>query len=327
VHLNSLFNKSMYICKLIEIKILEKESVNTIDLEAIAPTKMQDYVALGKLRLSSLVVFSAVIGFFLAVEDASSFNVLSLVYVIVGGFLVTASANALNQVWEKDLDLLMDRTKNRPIASGRLSTTEGFWFAILTGLTGEAMLFQLNIMSGILGFLAIFLYVFVYTPLKTVSPIAVFVGAFPGSIPPMLGYIAVTGEFGVIPGILFLTQFFWQFPHFWAIAWKINDDYKKAGFKMLPYSSGRSKKSAFLIFFYAMVMLPVGVLPCLTFSPDVPAMDSVYALIILAPLSLVMIIPALKLYKTLEMKYAKQLMFASFIYLPVAQISYLIFKL
>ncbi len=317
----------MYICKLIEIKVLEKEFVNTIKITDFEPTKMQDYVALGKLRLASLVVFSAVIGYFIALENASFLNVVSLVYVVIGGFLVTASANALNQVWEKDLDLKMDRTKNRPIASGRLSAMQGIWFAVLTGLAGEAMLFQLNLISGLLGFLAIFLYVFVYTPLKTISPIAVFVGAFPGSIPPMLGYIAVTGEFGIIAGILFLTQFFWQFPHFWAIAWKINDDYQKSGFKMLPYASGRSKKSAFLIFVYAMAMLPIGVLPCLSFSPDVPAMDSIYALVILAPLSLVMIIPAFKLYKTLEMKYAKQLMFASFIYLPVAQISYLIFKI
>ncbi len=295
--------------------------------EILQVSKVQDFIALGKFRLASLVVFSAALGYLIALESISHFNWIQFSLLIIGGFLVTGASNAFNQVWERKLDAKMERTKNRPLAAERLTITEAIVFAVLIGVLGEICLFQLNFLSGVLGFLAMFLYVMVYTPLKTISPVAVFIGAFPGSIPPMLGYIAVTGQFGLIPGILFLTQFFWQFPHFWAIAWKIHDDYLKAGFKLLPSAKGKTKASAFQIFVYSVAMIPIGILPSIQILPDVPPICNVYAMPILAALGLLFAIPGYYLYKTLEMKYAKQLMFASFIYLPVAQLIYYFFKL
>ncbi len=306
--------------------ILTKDTDIT-NQEILQVSKVQDFIALGKFRLASLVVFSAALGYLIALEEISMFNWVNFSLLIIGGFLVTGASNAYNQVWERNLDIKMDRTKNRPVAAQRLGIAEALVFATIIGIIGEICLFQLNFLSGVLGFLAMFLYVMVYTPMKTISPIAVFIGAFPGSIPPMLGYIAVTGEFGLVPGILFLTQFFWQFPHFWAIAWKINDDYAKAGFKLLPSKKGRTKASAYQIFIYSAAMIPIGILPCIKILPDVDPICNMYAMPLLGALGLLFAIPGYKLYKTMEMKYAKQLMFASFIYLPVAQLAYYFFKL
>lgn len=303
------------------------EKLEIISTEVKQYSKTQDFVALGKLRLASLVVFSAALGYLIALRSISFFDWVSFGALVIGGFLVTAASNAFNQVWERNLDVKMDRTKDRPVAAGRLSVTEALLFATLSGIIGEVMLFMLNPLSGALGLLAMVMYVLLYTPLKTVSPIAVFVGAFPGSIPPMLGYIAVTGEFGWFPGVLFLTQFFWQFPHFWAIAWNIHDDYLKAGFQMLPSRAGRTKGNAFQIFIYSAALIPVGILPCIQLTPEMEAMCSPYAAIVLIPLGVMKFIPAMRLYQTLDKKYAKKLMFASFIYLPVAQLAYLFFKL
>ena len=246
--------------------------------EILQVSKVQDFIALGKFRLASLVVFSAALGYLIALEEISLFNWVNFSLLIIGGFLVTGASNAYNQVWERNLDIKMDRTKNRPVAAQRLSVTEALIFATVIGLVGEICLIQLNFLSGVLGFLAMFLYVMIYTPMKTISPVAVFIGAFPGSIPPMLGYIAVTGEFGLVPGILFLTQFFWQFPHFWAIAWKINDDYAKAGFKLLPSAQGRTKASAFQIFIYSAAMIPIGILPCIQILPDVDPFCNIHSM-------------------------------------------------
>lgn len=303
------------------------ENANIISTKATQYSKTQDFVALGKLRLASLVVFSAILGYLIALPSLSRFDWISFLALVFGGFLVTASSNAFNQIWERNLDVKMDRTKNRPVAAGRLSVREAVIFSILAGVIGEVFLFMLNPLSGALGLLAMAMYVLLYTPLKTVSPVAVFVGAFPGSIPPMLGYIAVTGEFGWFPGVLFLSQFFWQFPHFWAIAWNIHDDYLKAGFQLLPSRSGRSKANAFQIFIYSAALIPVGILPCIQLTPDMAPMCSQYAVLVLIPLGLMKTIPAMRLYQTLDKKYARQLMFASFIYLPVAQLAYYFFKL
>ncbi len=302
------------------------ENSDIISSEVKQYSKTQDFVALGKLRLASLVVFSAALGYLIALPNISHFDWISFLALVFGGFLVTGASNALNQVWERNLDIKMDRTKDRPVAAGRLSVKEAVIFSILCAVIGEVLLFMLNPLSGALGLLAMAMYVLLYTPLKTVSPIAVFVGAFPGSIPPMLGYIAVTGEFGWFPGVLFLTQFFWQFPHFWAIAWNINDDYLKAGFQLLPSREGRTKGSAFQIFIYSAALIPVGILPCIQLTPEMEPLCSAYAVFILVPLGLMKTLPAMRLYQTLDKKYAKQLMFASFIYLPVAQLAYYFFK-
>ncbi|MCB9189607.1 MAG: protoheme IX farnesyltransferase [Flavobacteriales bacterium] len=303
------------------------ENTEIISTQVTQYSKTQDFVALGKLRLASLVVFSAVLGYLIALPSLAHFDWVSFLALIFGGFLVTASSNAFNQIWERNLDIKMDRTKDRPVAAGRLSVKEAIIFSVLSGAIGEVLLFMLNPLSGALGLLAMVMYVLLYTPLKTISPVAVFVGAFPGSIPPMLGYIAVTGEFGWFPGVLFLTQFFWQFPHFWAIAWNIHDDYLKAGFQLLPSKSGRTKASAFQIFIYSAALIPIGVLPCIQLTPEMQPLCSPYAAIVLIPLGLMKMFPAMRLYQTLDKKYARQLMFGSFIYLPVAQLAYYFFKL
>jgi protoheme IX farnesyltransferase len=215
----------------------------------------------------------------------------------------------------------MDRTKNRPMPLGKVSVVEALVFSSVIGIIGILSLWQLNPLSAILGVLALASYVLIYTPLKTITPLSVFVGAFPGSVPPMLGYVAASGGFGLEAGILFLTQFFWQFPHFWSIAWKLHDDYQKGGFWMLPSLGGRDKKSAYQILLYTAALIPVGMLPW------VIDMTGIVSAVIAIIFGILMCVPAYKLYKTLDTKFAKQLMFGSFLYLPLMLIVYLIDKI
>ncbi|NBG64777.1 heme o synthase [Acidiluteibacter ferrifornacis] len=284
----------------------------TVEKEAIqsstTSSKVSDYASFIKLRLASLVVFSAVLGYMLAVPSID-WTVLSIL--CVGGFLVTGSSNGFNQIIERDLDKLMDRTKDRPLAAGRMSVTEAFIVASLTGIVGVGMLFYLNTLTGVLGVLALFSYVAIYTPLKRITPWAVFVGAFPGAIPPMLGWVAATGTFGLEAGILFALQFMWQFPHFWAIAWKINDDYLKAGFKLLPSPEGRDQLSAFLILLYTLFMIASSFLPILF------GMAGLGAAVVIGIAGILMLVPAINLYRKNAMKSATKLMFASFVYIPL----------
>lgn len=210
----------------------------------------------------------------------------------------------------------MSRTKNRPLPTGKMSINEGLWLSLIMGAVGISLLwFVLNPLSGLLGALALILYAGIYTPLKRKTPFAVFVGAFPGAIPPMLGYIAETGQFGLIPGILFAIQFVWQFPHFWAIAWKADDDYRRAGFHLLPSPGGKDKSSAMQAFVYAMFLIPISLLP---FYFGVTGVVSAIIAIILGAYYAYY---AFKLYKTVDDKAATKLMFASFVYLPVVQIA------
>ncbi len=279
--------------------------------------KLKSYSDLTKFRLSALVVVSAILGYLIAPGE---FNLSTLIYLFLGGFFVTGSSNAFNQVLERDLDKLMKRTQNRPLPLGNLSVFEGLFFAFLIGLVGVFFLWLINDSCAFLGFLALVLYVVVYTPLKTKTPFAVFVGALPGSFPPMLGYIAASGSFGLEPGILFMIQFFWQFPHFWALCWKLDDDYKLAGFVLLP-SGYRDKKSAFQIMLYAAFLIPV------TMLPWVVNMSGYFSMIFGVLASLCMLIPAIRLYISLDMKYAKQVMFLSFVYLPFVLLVYYLDKI
>jgi protoheme IX farnesyltransferase len=279
--------------------------------------KFKGYSDLTKLRLSALVVVSAVLGYLIAPGE---FSLSTLVYLFLGGFFVTGSSNAFNQVLERDLDKLMKRTQNRPLPLGNLSVFEGLFFAFLIGFVGVFFLWLINDSCAFLGFLALILYVLVYTPLKTKTPFAVFVGALPGSFPPMLGYIAASGSFGLEPGILFIIQFFWQFPHFWALCWKLDDDYKLAGFVLLP-SGYRDKKSAFQIMLYAAFLIPV------TMLPWVVNMSGYFSMFFGILASLCMLIPAVRLYMSLDMKYAKQVMFLSFVYLPFVLLVYYLDKI
>ena len=286
-----------------------------------SPSKIKDYALLLKLRLAFLVVLSALSGYLFV---GGSFGI-DFWYLIIGGFLITGSSNGFNQIIERDLDKKMNRTSNRPIPAGRMSVNEAFIAASLSGAVGAILLFPLNYFSGILGLLALVMYVFIYTPLKRITPWAVFVGAFPGAIPPMLGVIAVMGTFegdaGMIAGLLFFIQFVWQFPHFWAIAWVLDEDYARGGFSLLPSKTRKSKKSAFHILFYTLFMLPVSLIPW------VLGLTSEITVVVGGLAGAWFFIKAYQLYFTLEDKSAKALMFASFIYLPIIQFLYVFDKI
>ena len=273
---------------------------------------------LAKIRLSTTVVVSAAAGYGIAVTSGDTpiywDNFLIL---IIGGFLVTAAANGFNQIIERDLDAKMERTADRPLAAGRMSVTEALIACVVMTVVGLLALYFLNKLSVILGVVSLLIYVVLYTPLKRITPWAVFVGAFPGAIPPMLGWVAYTGSFGLEPGVLFAIQFIWQFPHFWAIAWVLDDDYKKAGFRLLP-TGKRDKGSAFQTLLYALFLIPAGMLPYL-FN-----ITGVAALTITMISSIAFSYLALRFYLTLEMKDASRWMFASFIYLPLILLAQLL---
>lgn len=295
------------------------ERAHKTGILSLTASKLKDYAQFSKLRLSSLVVFSAFITYWFG---AIFINWKEVLFLVVGGFLVTAASNGINQILERDLDALMKRTSDRPIPANRMSVTEGMWLALIMGVSGIAILyFGLNQYAGILGALALVLYTALYTPLKRITPFAVFVGAFPGAIPPMLGYVAATGEFGLIPGILFIVQFVWQFPHFWAIAWKLDDDYALGGFRLLPSKGGKDKASAFQIVVYSLFLIPVSLLPLLFGFMDY------FAGMVSIVMGLWMLTKAIRLYNSNDDKDATKLMFASFIYLPVVQLAWVADKL
>ncbi len=293
------------------------KEINISTDKPIVINRIKSYAELMKLRLSSLVVLSAVLGYLLGPGKIVPFELLLL---SLGGFFITGSSNAFNQVWERNLDKLMTRTKERPIPQGRISVIEGVFVGALTGIAGVGILWCLNDTCAILGILATVLYVAVYTPLKTITPLAIFVGSFPGSIPPMLGFIAASGNFGIEAGVLFFVQFFWQFPHFWTIAWKLDDDYKKAGFRLLP-SGERDKQSAFQIMLYTALLIPISMLPWVI---DLCGFKSMLFGVLA---SFLLLIPAYKLFKGLELKHATQLMFLSFLYLPIMLFVFFLDKL
>ena len=279
---------------------------------------IRDIAAFCKLRLATLVVMSAAFCFVLA---SKSVDYSQLIILIIGGFLVTASSNGFNQIIERNLDKLMTRTQNRPLPSGRMTLNQAYFIASTLGIFGIILLWVfINPLSGVLGTLALVLYTFVYTPMKQKTPLAVFVGAFPGAIPPMLGYVAVTGEMSLAAVIVFSVQFMWQFPHFWAIAWVLDDDYKKAGFYMLPSKAGRDKSSAFQVLIYTLCLLPVSLMP-IVFNIS----GSIAAIIIII-CGIIFIAQAIKLFTKCDVKSAQQLMFGSFFYLPVVQIALMIDK-
>jgi protoheme IX farnesyltransferase len=280
--------------------------------------KLSDYAQLGKMRLASLVVFSAAMAFLTAPGPV---NWMAFLWLIVGGVLTTASANSFNQVIEKDLDKLMDRTAQRPIPGSRMSAQEGLLFGVLTGVAGVFILsWLLNPASGLLGLLSIILYTIAYTPMKRRSPFAVFIGAIPGAIPPLLGWVAATNQFGMGAWLLFSIQFLWQFPHFWSIAWVLDEDYKKAGFKMLP-TGERDKDSAFQSVLYAFSLIPLG------FMPYIFGMAGWISVLLIGAVSLWFFYLALQLFIHCDIPSARKLMFGSFVYLPVVQIALVIDKI
>ena len=283
---------------------------------------MKDIAALFKVRLGFFVVMSAILGWFMAVE---SLDLKSFLLLTIGGYLLTGASNGLNQVIEKRVDGLMERTAERPLPAGRMEPWQAILYSVLAGIFGLGCLFTLNPLSGWLGVAALVSYAFIYTPLKSRSTLSVFVGAFPGALPPMIGYVAATGDFGIEPGTLFAVQFMWQFPHFWAIAWLAHDDYQKAGYHMLPFRAGRTKESAWQILMYTAFCIPASLLPWAL--PTGSPMVGNIALSVAILCGIGFMIPAVKLYRTLDRKHARQLMFASFAYLPVVQIAYVLDKI
>lgn len=290
--------------------------VHSSSEENISYSKGSSLFKLTKFKLSFLVVFSAVITYLTVAEEFDWKRIMAL---CLGGFLVTAAANGFNQIIEKDLDKLMNRTRLRPMPTGNLSPAEAFTFCFLCTLVGTALLwFFTNPLSGIVGFISVILYAAVYTPLKRVTPFSVFVGAFPGAFPTLIGAVAATQGFGHITFfamLLFLIQFFWQFPHFWAIAWVSHDDYQKAGFFMLPSKGGRDKSSRSQILIYTFSLFTIALTPYIfNFTGWISAT-------IVSGMGLVFIYQAWNLYRTGSVEDARKLMFGSFIYLPVVQLA------
>lgn len=292
------------------------DNTKTVSIEKVQrQSRIKDLLAFVKVRLTFSVVLSSALGFGIA---PTPFDVWNLVLLIFGGFFITGAANGFNQIIEKDTDRLMKRTMNRPLPTGRMKVNEAIVIASLLGFAGIALLYLINPLSAILGFLGFFIYVVLYTPLKKISPLAVFVGAFPGAIPPMLGYVAANGHFGFEPGILFAVQFIWQFPHFWAIAWVSDTEYRKAGFHLLPSKGGKDSYSAYQIFLYSLFLIPVSLLPWAY------GMTGVWSSIVITLLGLAFAFLAWKHTRVMTDKTALRIMFASFIYLPIVQLLYLL---
>ena len=280
----------------------------------------RDLATLFKLRLGFFVVLSAVLGWFMATETIDLPTFLTLT---VGGYALTGASNGLNQIIERRVDGLMTRTSDRPLPTGRMTVKQALLWSLGAAVVGLACLFSLNPLSGWLGVAALVSYAFVYTPLKAKTSLCVFVGAFPGALPPMIGYVAATGDFGIEPGTLFAVQFMWQFPHFWSIAWLAHDDYLRAGYKMLPFNAGRSERSAQLILLYTLFCIPASMLPWALNQPMVG--NVAFAVAVVAGLGFAFY--AWRLHTRQSMDAAKRLMFASFLYLPLVQIIYVLDKI
>lgn len=279
-----------------------------------------DFKEITKAKLAISVVFSSVAGYFLG---AYQIDVVSLLLLMFGGYCMVGASNAYNQIIEKDLDALMKRTKNRPIPSGRMSVKTALVVAVFLTVLGVLALFALSPKTAMFGAISIFLYTSVYTPLKTKSPLAVFVGAFPGAIPFMLGWVAATDDFGIEPGTLFMIQFFWQFPHFWALGWMLDEDYKQAGFKMLP-TGKKDKGTALQIILYTIWMIVISIIPVFGFTGRLHLSIPAAAIVLLS--GLVMLFFAFKLYEKRDNPSARKLMLASVTYISLIQVVYVIDK-
>ena len=283
-------------------------------------TLISDLRQLLKVGLSLSVVFSSIAGYLLAVETVSFYI---LILLSLGGFFMVGASNAFNQIIEKDTDSLMQRTKNRPLPTGRMTVNFALTIAIVFTISGLGILYSINPKTALFGAMSIFLYTCVYTPLKSVTPLTVFVGAIPGAIPFMLGWVAATGNFGIEAGFLFMIQFFWQFPHFWAIGWLQYEEYKKAGFSMLPMNS-KNEAAVKQIILYTVIMIIVSIAPVLKVTGDF----YIYPLtaIIVALLGGIMLFYGIKLYKSQLNTDARKLMLASVLYITLVQIVYVFDK-
>jgi heme o synthase len=300
------------------LKTVAQHNTDIIAVSAFRQ-KVTDYQQLIKTRLTALVVFSAAVTYMTAAKG--QINWFDLTVLSIGGFLVVAASNGLNQIIERNYDILMVRTNTRPVATNRMSVSEAAIASTLMGTIGVLLMgFYLNQLTSLLAFASLVSYAFIYTPLKRVSPVSVFVGAFPGALPVLIGWTAFSNSITTEALILFGVQFIWQFPHFWSIAWILDEDYKRAGFKMLP-SYGKHKNTALQNLAFALLLIPIG------FLPTQEGFTGITSGIIAMLAGLVMTYFAFRLYKTCDNKDAKRLMFASFLYLPLVQLAYLLDKI
>jgi protoheme IX farnesyltransferase len=312
----------LYICstqKNTQTTTVLNAAKNTLSIKSI----FLDFKEITKAGLAISVLFSSIAGYLLGVDSEHPFKWSTLAVLAVGGYCMVGASNAFNQVIEKDIDSLMDRTKNRPVPSGRMSPRVALLVASLLTILGIALLYTINAKSAMFAAISIFLYTSIYTPLKTVTSLSVFVGAFPGAIPFMLGWVAATGEFGIEAGTLFLIQFFWQFPHFWSIGWFLYEDYEKAGIFMLP-TGKKDKGTALQIILYTIWLIIASLLPVLGFTGQL--FISPIAAILVFLLGIWMLFYAVRLYKLRTAKAARTLMLVSVSYISLLQIVYIVDK-
>jgi protoheme IX farnesyltransferase len=294
--------------------MLQEKTTITNSTSFVLASKVKDYFQLIKFTLSFMVVFSTVVSFLIAPNELyyARPKLLSVLLLFLGGMLVTGSANAVNQIAEKDTDAIMKRTAKRPVASGRMSVNEASIFAVLAGAAGVFILwYWFNYQAALTGLFSLFLYGFIYTPLKKVNSIAVLVGAIPGAIPCLIGWVAATGSFSAGGWILFGIQFLWQFPHFWAIAWIAHHDYSAAGFKLLPGDKGPTKFTALQTVIYSALMIPFGLLP---YYMDIAGSTSVW---IVTACNIWMVLVSIRLFIKMDVKSARGVMFSSYFYLMI----------
>ena len=281
---------------------------------------LDDLKQLTKFGLSLSVVFSSIAGYLLA---ADLIDLKTILFLAVGGYCMVGASNAFNQIIERAPDALMKRTMNRPVPSGRMSVNTAMTIAIVLTVLGVIILYNINERTALFGAISIFLYTSVYTPLKPITPLSVFVGAIPGAIPFMLGWVAATGQFGIEPGVLFMIQFFWQFPHFWAIGWLQFDEYKKAGFNLMP-TGEKNRKASRLILIYTVFMLLVSVFPVFRLTGELYLLPVSAVLIFLA--GLVMLYYGYLLHREQTDIMARKLMLSSVLYITLIQIIFVVDK-
>lgn len=290
-------------------------------------SRFKSYLELIKFRLTSTVVATSSFGYLIALKYVKGsqwlddFNWILFWGVLLGGMFIVFAANGMNQIIEKENDAKMNRTANRPIVEGRIEVKDARIFCWVTGFLGLFILIGAGapFLSVLLGGLSLVIYVFVYTPMKQVSPMAVMIGAIPGALPPWIGYTAIVPRVDELGLILFLIQFFWQFPHFWAIAWILHDDYQKAGYWLLPARTGRDKRSAYQVLIYTVILILVSLMPIMYGIADIKAIA------VILPLGLFFLFKAFRLFVTLEISEAKKLLYASFLYTPIVFLCYILF--
>jgi len=305
-----------------------KATLSTTAKTFSVKTAISEFKEITKFRLAASVVISSIAGYLLGVVEFTSSNWITLLMLAIGGYCMVGASNVFNQIIEKDSDLKMERTRNRPVPAGRMTTTTAFVLGGLLTILGLIILYSINPKTAMFGAISIFLYVSVYTPLKTMTPLSVFVGAFPGAIPFMLGWVAATDNFGIEAGTLFMIQFFWQFPHFWAIGWFLYEDYKRADIFMLP-NGKRDKATAIQIIMYTFWTVLISIVPVLGYFKEGilgRLYITPYSAVLVLGLGIWMLIYAFRLYKRRDAKTARTLMLVSVSYITLLQIVYVLDK-